>query len=244
MAHSLARPKVTSALAGTSPDERVGQSESRRRRVRSHSSRTDSFQGRRESWACDLHGAGTILSICPHGAVWPVPSHVPRDTPITESAASTRRELVGSRASCLDAQNTADRAQIPGNDGGFPHKVLTETCARPAPQGDQPSSCPSPERRRIGQARRILAMWCSVLDRIAGTHLLTGLLATRQRVLRRWREPVRQDRERPMARSADAPAHPYAVVQFVMSLPESTSVTDNRVVTAHWASPREAFRRN
>ena len=84
----------------------------------------------------------------------------------------------------------------------------------------------------------------SVLDMIASADPFTGLLATRQRVLCRRREPVGQDREGPMARSADAPAHPYAVVQFIMSLPESTSVTDNRVVAAHWASPREAFQRN
>ena len=35
-----------------------------------------------------------------------------------ESALSSRRELRDSRTACLDGQNTAERVQIPGNDGG------------------------------------------------------------------------------------------------------------------------------
>ena len=87
-------------------------------------------------------------------------------------------------------------------------------------------------------------MWGCVFDRIAGTNAITGLLATRQCVLRRWREPVRQDRERPMAKTADAPTHPYAVVPFVVSLPESTSMAHDGVVMANRTSPRQAAQRN
>jgi hypothetical protein len=47
-----------------------------------------------------------------------------------------------------------------------------------------------------------------------------------------------------MAKTADAPTHPYAVVPFVVSLPESTSMTHDRVVIANRASPRQAAQRN
>jgi hypothetical protein len=47
------------------------------------------------------------------------------DNPAVESAVSTRRQPGDSWASGLKPQNTADRAQIPGNDGGCLQKVLT-----------------------------------------------------------------------------------------------------------------------
>jgi hypothetical protein len=87
-------------------------------------------------------------------------------------------------------------------------------------------------------------MWRGILDRIASADALTRVLATTQRKLRRWCEPVGQHRERLMARAADAPPHPQAVVQLVVSLPESTSVTDDRVAMTNRTSPRQTLQRN
>ncbi len=43
-------------------------------------------------------------------------NHDPVDNPAEESAVSTRRDPGDSWTSCLDRQNTAERAQIPGKE--------------------------------------------------------------------------------------------------------------------------------
>jgi hypothetical protein len=55
---------------------------------------------------------------------------VPADSPLTESAVSTHQELGYSRTAGLRSQNTADRAQIPGKDGGRRRKLITEDSGR------------------------------------------------------------------------------------------------------------------
>jgi hypothetical protein len=54
----------------------------------------------------------------------PVANRVFADTPATESVVSVHQGLFESRTACLDPQNTADRAEIPGKDGGRSQKVL------------------------------------------------------------------------------------------------------------------------
>ena len=87
-------------------------------------------------------------------------AELPRRLPImclqivqqTESAVSTRREPVDSRTSCLDRQNTAERAQIPGKDGGCLQKVLAlDSGLDPAPHAEQSPLCPSAHGGWIGQ---------------------------------------------------------------------------------------------
>src|SRR5450631_2562350 len=61
---------------------------------------------------------------------WPVkrpPAGSARMVGITgQSLPILRVWLVDSRTSCLDRQNTAGRAEIPGNDGGCPQKIRTD----------------------------------------------------------------------------------------------------------------------
>jgi len=75
----------------------------------------------------------------------PVANRVLADTPVTESAVSVHRARCDSRTACLNWQNTAERAQIPGKDGGRPRKVLAlGSDLDPAPQAEQsPLCCPS-----------------------------------------------------------------------------------------------------
>jgi hypothetical protein len=46
------------------------------------------------------------------------------DNSAEESAALSHREPVDSRAAGLDRQNTTERSEIPGNDGGRAQKAL------------------------------------------------------------------------------------------------------------------------
>src|SRR5581483_3603058 len=96
-----------------------------------------------------------------------------------ESAVSTRRELDDSRTSCLERQNTADRAKIPGNDGGRPQKVGADGASLdPATQAEQSAVCPPAQSGRIRRARRIFAVRRCLLHGIAGGDAPTCLLST------------------------------------------------------------------
>jgi len=59
-----------------------------------------------------------------------------------------------------------------------------------------------------------------------------------------WRQPVRQDSKRLPARWTNPATHPDAFVLFVVRLPESPSVADDRVVAAQRAQPRQQMQRN
>ncbi len=114
----------------------------------------------------------------------PAANHAPADSPAGESAVSTRREPGDSRTSCLDRQNTAERTQIPGKDGGRPQKVLALSSGpHPAPHAEQAPLCPSAHGGWIGQACRIFAVRRCLLGRITGGDQLPGLLSAMQAVV-------------------------------------------------------------
>jgi hypothetical protein len=96
----------------------------------------------------------------------------------------------------------------------------------------------------IGQARRILAVRCGLFQRFAGTDALARLLPTTQRVGRRRRQPVGQDREGLPARSTQTASHPDASAPVIMGGSKSPSVPDDRVLSTQRAVPRQAAQRN
>ena len=57
-------------------------------------------------------------------------------------------------------------------------------------------------------------------------------------------QPVRQDSKRLAAGSTNPATHPNAFVLVVVRLPESSSVTDDRIVAAQRAHPRQQMQRN
>ncbi len=111
---------VTPRLAGTSPGDRVRRSESRHRRGHSRNSRRGLCCYPPGSLGCDLHAKGTAPSIGRGSVAAPGANPARADSPSRESVLSSRRWLRDSRTSCLDGQNTAERGQIPRNDGGDP----------------------------------------------------------------------------------------------------------------------------
>jgi len=146
--------------------------------------------------------------------------------------------------SCLDRQNTAERTQIPGKDGGRPQKVLVfDPGLDPTPQADQSPLRPSAHGGWISQVRRVFAVRCGLLGTITGSEVLAGLMPTAKAVVARWRQPIGQDREGLPARFADSPPHPDAFVLAVVSMAEPSSVADDRVLTAKRTSPRQEVQR-
>src|SRR6266852_2353721 len=123
MAPSRAIGRVAPALARTSPGDSLRQSESRHHHDHSRSSRTGSYWDLPGSCVCDRSAADTTPSIG-HGSVpGSAANPEPADSPVEESAVSTRRGPGNSWTFCLQRQNTAERAQIPGKDGGCVQKV-------------------------------------------------------------------------------------------------------------------------
>ncbi len=57
-------------------------------------------------------------------------------------------------------------------------------------------------------------------------------------------QPVRQYRERLPARSTHPATHPHTLVLVIVRLAESPSVTNDRVVAAQRAQPRQQMQRN
>ena len=82
----------------------------------------------------------------------------------------------------------AERAQIPGEDGGRPQKVVAAgSDLDPAPQAEQSPLCPSADGRGIRQTGRIYAVRCGLLSGFAGGDPLAGLLSATQGVVPRRR---------------------------------------------------------
>lgn len=102
--------------------------------------------------------------------------------------------------------------------------------------------CPSAQRRRIGQARRIFAVWRCLLDGKACGNALTGLLPALQAERRRRGEPIGQDGERLPARMTDSAPHPNVFVVFVVGLAKPPSMANDRVVAADWTAPRQVIK--
>jgi hypothetical protein len=119
--------------------------------------------------------------------------------------------------------------------------LISNASLNPAPHADQSSSSPPTHSGGIGQARRVLAVGRCLLGSITGSHMLTGLLSAVQGVRRRWCQPIGQDREGLPAWLANSAPHPHGFVLVVMALTQSLPVTDDRVITANGASPRQTF---
>jgi len=109
-----------------------------------HSNGTSFCWGQRESWAYGRRAAGTTPVGGRSRWVGPAANRVLADISTSESAVSVHRVLFDSLTACLDWQNTADRVEIPGNDGGCPQKVFPAGSSRdPAPEAEQPTLCPT-----------------------------------------------------------------------------------------------------
>jgi hypothetical protein len=139
----------------------------------------------------------------------------------------------------------AERAQIPGKDGGCPQKVLVLSAGpRPTPHAEQSLLCPSAHGGWIRQACRIFAVRCCLLGRITGGDPLAGLLSTPQAVVSRRYQPMGQDREGLLARQTDSAPHPDAIAPIIVALTESPAMPDDGVVTAKRTSPRQQVQRD
>jgi hypothetical protein len=74
-----------------------------------------------------------------------------------------------------------------------------------------------------------------LLGNVTGADSLACLLATPQSEMRERNQPFRQDGEGLPAWMADPTADPNALVSVIVRLPESSSVADDRVLTAKGA---------
>jgi hypothetical protein len=82
---------------------------------------------------------------------------------------------------------------------------------------------------------------CCLLGRITGGDALAGLLSTLQAVVPGRCQPIGQNREGFLARLTDSPPHPDAFALVIVTLAQSASVANDRVVPADWAAPRQAI---
>src|SRR6202011_5467727 len=130
-------------------------------------------------------------------------------------------------------QNSADRTQTPGKDGGCPQKVLAGSSGpSPAPHAQQSPFYPSAHGGWIGQACRIFAVRCCLFGRIADADPLTGLVSATQAIVPRRRQPIWQDREGLLARPTDSAPHPNACAPIIVALTKAPAVADDRIVMA------------
>jgi hypothetical protein len=80
---------------------------------------------------------------------------------------------------------------------------------------------------------------CCLLGRLTTADSITCLLATPQREMSGWSQPFRQDRKGLPAWVADPAASPDVVVFFIVRLPESAAMADDRPVMAERTSARQ-----
>jgi hypothetical protein len=85
---------------------------------------------------------------------------------------------------------------------------------------------------------------CCLLGNVTGAHSVACLQATPQGEMRERNQPFRQDGEGLPAWMTDPTADPNAVMLVIVRLPQSPSVTNDRLITAKWAQPREQMKRN
>ncbi len=146
---------------------------------------------------------------------------------------------------CLDWQNTADRAEIPGKDGGCPQKGRPDDSGgQPAPHAEQATLCPSAHARGIRQTGWIFAVRCGLFSRLAGGDPFTGLLSAMEGIVPGGHQPIGQDREGFSARLAESPPHPNAFLLAIMGRTEPSSMANDRVVPANRTSPRQQVQRD
>ena len=79
---------------------------------------------------------------------------------------------------------------------------------------------------------------------LTGGELFTRLVPAMQGEMPRWDQPMGQNREGFTTRAAYPSSHPYSFLLLVVSLAQAQSVTDDRIVAAKGASPRQALQRN
>jgi len=78
-----------------------------------------------------------------------------------------------------------------------------------------------------------------LLGRITHGNPLAGLLSTPQAIVPGRGQPIGQDGEGLPARQTDSASHPDTIVLVIMTLPESPSVANDRIVAADGTSPRQ-----
>jgi len=83
-----------------------------------------------------------------------------------------------------------------------------------------------------------------LLDGVTDGDPLAGLFAAMQAIVRNRRQPIGQDREGFLARPANPAPHPNIFVPIIVCLSKPSSVADDRVVLASWASPWKECQRN
>src|SRR5207247_6953796 len=106
------------------------------------------------------------------------------------SAVSVHRGSFESRTACLDPQNTARRANIPGKDGGRSKKVRAwNSGPQPEAHAEQLPVCPSAQGGWIRQTGWVFAVRRGLLNGFSCGDTLAGRLSTAQGVVGRWCEP-------------------------------------------------------
>ena len=92
-----------------------------------------------------------------------------------------------------------------------------------------------------GSGQRDCSLHCGrrlLLDGVTDGDPLAGLFAAMQAIVRnRLFQPIGQDREGFLARPANPAPHPNIFVSIIVCLSKPSSVADDRVVLASWASP-------
>src|SRR5208283_4720079 len=108
--------------------------------------------------------------------------------------------------------------------------MRTSPCERtrkPAAPARYSPLSPAAHSGRIRRAGRVFAVWRRSLRGVARRDAFAGLPPTPQRVRRGGREPVRQDRERPVARWTSATPDPYTLVPIIVGWAEPLPVPDD-----------------
>jgi hypothetical protein len=80
-----------------------------------------------------------------------------------------------------------------------------------------------------------------MLSRVTTGDLLASLLPATQAVVAERHQPVWQDREGPVAGSAEPASNPDALVALVVRVPQAPSVADDRVVLTDGTPARQAI---
>jgi hypothetical protein len=84
----------------------------------------------------------------------------------------------------------------------------------------------------------------SLLNRVTGGDILTGLLPASQTERRRRRQPVGQNREGLPAGMTDPATHPNAFTAGVVGLAEPPSMADDRAIAANRTTPWQKVQRD
>ena len=137
----------------------------------------------------------------------------------------------------------ADRAQIPGNNGGCCEKIFSSRLC-PAPKAERSLLYPAAQRRWIGQTCRIFAVGRCLFHGVADSDAFPSLLFTTQAVVPKRNQPVGQDCEGLFALPTKPAPNPQAYMPVIVCLPEPLAMTDDRGSLTNWTPARQAIQRN